>query len=240
MLVAAAVCPHPPVLVPEVAQGAAPELDDLRLACDEAVDTLFAARPDRVVVVASGNARRRHSAFAIGSLAPYGVDLVVGATDALDGGALLATDDRLGLGHTIGAWLLDRHEARHADGGAVTRSYVETDGAAVGTSGRTALLVMADGTAKRSTEAPGYLDERAAAYDEAIGRALAAGDPAALAGLDSALGRSLWVHGVPALRSLGHTVRSDARSAALTARLTYDAAPYGVGYFVAAWLAEAS
>jgi hypothetical protein len=35
-LVAAAVLPHPPVIVPEIAAGAAHELDDLRLACDEA------------------------------------------------------------------------------------------------------------------------------------------------------------------------------------------------------------
>jgi hypothetical protein len=51
VLVAGAVCPHPPLLVPELAGGAAPELDALRAACDEAVRRLLAARPDLVVVV---------------------------------------------------------------------------------------------------------------------------------------------------------------------------------------------
>lgn len=232
------------MLVPQVAQGAAPELDDLRASCDEAVGALFAAEPDRIVVVASEDAGRQrpHSAIAVGSLAPYGVDMVFGATDALAGGARLAADDQLGLGHTIGAWLLDRHDAmggQSASGGTVARSYVETDGTAIETNVRTALLVMADGTAKRTKNAPGYLDERAEAYDQVVSAALGAGDPAALVGLDAALGRELWVQGVPALQSLGRTVQANARGAAITARLSYDAAPYGVGYFVATWAIEA-
>ncbi|HEV2891927.1 MAG TPA: hypothetical protein VGX28_16255 [Frankiaceae bacterium] len=40
MLLAAAVCPHPPLLVPEVAAGAAYETYDLRDACRRAVATL--------------------------------------------------------------------------------------------------------------------------------------------------------------------------------------------------------
>ena len=49
-LVAAAVCPHPPLLVPEVAGAAAPELDDLRAACDVAVARLLAAGLTDLVV----------------------------------------------------------------------------------------------------------------------------------------------------------------------------------------------
>ncbi|OSC55333.1 hypothetical protein B5180_40185, partial [Streptomyces sp. BF-3] len=49
MLVAAAVCPCPPLLVPEVAAGAAPELDAARDACLDAVGVLAAARPDLLV-----------------------------------------------------------------------------------------------------------------------------------------------------------------------------------------------
>ena len=51
MLVAAAVCPCPPLLVPEVAAGAAPELDTARAACADALGVLAAARPDLLVVV---------------------------------------------------------------------------------------------------------------------------------------------------------------------------------------------
>src|SRR3954452_18756680 len=51
MLVAAAVCPCAPLLVPEVAAGAAPELDAARAACADALGVLAAAHPDRLVVV---------------------------------------------------------------------------------------------------------------------------------------------------------------------------------------------
>lgn len=51
MLVAAAVCPCPPLLLPEVATGAVPELDAARTACADAVGLLAASRPDRLYVV---------------------------------------------------------------------------------------------------------------------------------------------------------------------------------------------
>lgn len=51
MLVAAAVCPAPPLLVPEVAAGAAAELGDARTACSDALAVLAASRPDLLVVV---------------------------------------------------------------------------------------------------------------------------------------------------------------------------------------------
>ncbi|MHC5906030.1 hypothetical protein ACVNF4_19305 [Streptomyces sp. S6] len=50
MLVAAAVCPCPPLLVPEIAAGAAPELDAARAACTDALGVLAASRPDRLGV----------------------------------------------------------------------------------------------------------------------------------------------------------------------------------------------
>src|SRR5258707_999114 len=56
MLVVAAVCPCPPLLVPEVAAGAAPELDDARKAASDALGVLAAARADRLVVVGPAGA----------------------------------------------------------------------------------------------------------------------------------------------------------------------------------------
>ncbi|MFD8069425.1 hypothetical protein ACFV3J_25735, partial [Streptomyces parvulus] len=58
MLVAAAVCPCPPLLVPEVAAGAAPELDAARAACADALGVLAAARADRLVVVGPPDSAR--------------------------------------------------------------------------------------------------------------------------------------------------------------------------------------
>src|SRR3990170_3172332 len=94
---AAAVCPHPPLLVPEVAQGAAPELDDLRTACTAAVTAMLEAQPDAVVCVGDGPQLGRYDESDGGTLRPYGV-----AARAGGGGS-----DDLPLALTIGAWLLD-------------------------------------------------------------------------------------------------------------------------------------
>src|SRR3954452_15639264 len=74
MLVAAAVCPHPPLLVPEIGVGAAPELDDLRAACDAVVAALTATDPEVIVVVGAGAGVEGQA----GSLAAYGVPVRVG------------------------------------------------------------------------------------------------------------------------------------------------------------------
>ena len=55
-LVAAAVCPHPPLIVPRLAAGAAPELDPLRTACADAVVALRTSGADRLVVVGTAHA----------------------------------------------------------------------------------------------------------------------------------------------------------------------------------------
>src|SRR3954454_7713179 len=51
MLVAAAVCPHPPLLVPAVGVGAAGEVDALRDRCAEVVRSVFDGDADTVFVV---------------------------------------------------------------------------------------------------------------------------------------------------------------------------------------------
>src|SRR5437763_4827684 len=93
MLVGAAICPHPPLLVPEVAAGAAPELDALRSACDAAVRRLCVAEPDVIAVVGTAQA----ATGTAGTIATYGVALTVGEGPPT-----------LPLPHTVGCWLLDR------------------------------------------------------------------------------------------------------------------------------------
>ena len=73
--------------------------------------------------------------------------------------------------------------------------------AATGT-GAAAMLAMGDGSARRSTAAPGYLDERAVPFDTAVEDAVRAGDLAALAGVDPALARDLMATGRPAWQVL--------------------------------------
>ena len=76
MLVAAAVCPCPPLLVPEVAAGAAPELDVARTACDDALGVLAASRPDLLVVLgpAEQSGRGTHPEGTRGSFSGFGVE----------------------------------------------------------------------------------------------------------------------------------------------------------------------
>ena len=95
----------------------------------------------------------------------------------------------------------------------------------------TTLLVMADGSARRSEKAPGHLHPDAIAFDDRIDSALRSGDAAALAALDPDLGEELWCEGVPGFRVLGEV----ARDGQVTAAVSYADAPYGVAWWVARW-----
>ncbi len=198
------------MLVPEINAGA-DDLAALRESCDAAVDALLAHEPDRVVVIGSGSLAKDLDESAGGTFADFGVDLHVGGHG-----------DELPLSLTVGAWLLARA------GWVGPRTY--STGTPSG-DGRVALLVMADGSAKRTTESPGYFDERAIAYDESIATALAEGDARTLADLDLDLATELWAAGAPALKALGEM----AKDATITAQLREDVAPFGVGYWVASW-----
>ncbi|MGC4756369.1 hypothetical protein [Micromonospora trifolii] len=233
-LVSAAVCPHPPLLVPEVAGAAAPELDDLRAACDTAVRRLLATDPDIVVLVGTGPVTGPIRTPATGSLQPWGVDLDVPLVPGQpDRGAVLP------LSLTIGAWLL----ARHGTPPPVTAVQVAADAGPaelaalaeeVGAAGdRVASLVLGDGSACRGEKAPGYDDARALPYDRGVAAALADADLDALLDLDpvvstelKAAGRAPWQVLAGAARAAGGGWRGE---------LLHDSAPYGVAYFVASW-----
>jgi hypothetical protein len=74
--IAAAVLPHPPLLVPGLAGAAAPELDPLRAACREALVTVTAAA-DLTILVGTGPIWAVPTPSALGSFHPYGADLDV-------------------------------------------------------------------------------------------------------------------------------------------------------------------
>jgi hypothetical protein len=210
MLVGAALCPHPPALLPALAAGAAPELDTLRAACDAAVTSLTAAQPTVVVVVGAAETVHGHG----GTFAAYGDRTRVGSGPPT-----------LPLPHTVGCWLLDRA------GWTGRRAFIGPDDDVIaGSADRVALLVMGDASARRTEKAPGYIDERAAGYDAEVARAFATG-PQAIAQLDGELATELLAVGWPAWQLLAR-VAADAQ---WDTRLTYDAAPFGVGYLVAEW-----
>ncbi|MFK4797526.1 class III extradiol dioxygenase subunit B-like domain-containing protein [Streptomyces sp. MPA0124] len=236
MLVAAAVCPCPPLLVPEVAAGAAPELDAARAACTDALGVLAASRPDRLVVVGPADTAGPEVCpqGAPGSFRGFGVELDVylGADVGDTRGPVLP------YGLAVGAWLLGRAGWTDApvEGIGVGEALPAERCAAVGRdiaarAGRTALLVLGDASACRTLKAPGYLDERAAPFDAEVGRALGTADPAALLALDVALARELKVSG----RAPWQVLAGAAEGTDLVGTLLYEDAPYGVGYVAATW-----
>ncbi|MFD5080128.1 class III extradiol dioxygenase subunit B-like domain-containing protein [Streptomyces sp. NPDC058371] len=238
MLVAAAVCPSPPLLVPEVAAGAAHELDAARAACTDALGVLAAARPDRLVVVgpADRSGRGPHPAGTPGSFRGFGVDLdVTLGTAGPDSGAV---ERELPPSLAVAAWLLERTDWADApvEGLGVgeplaAERCIEVGQTIAAQAGRVALLVMGDASACRTLKAPGYLDERAADFDAAVARALGAADVAALRALDAELAYELKAAG----RAPWQVLAGAAQGAGLAGTLLYDDAPYGVGYLVAAW-----
>jgi hypothetical protein len=257
MLVAAAVCPCPPLLVPDVAAGAAPELDVARAAVTDALGVLAASRPDLLVVVgpAEKSGRGPHPEGTRGSFSGFGVDLDVclGRPDAgdanrdTDGAGANRDTDGAGPGSperelppslAVAAWLLERTGWSDApvEGLGVgepleAERCVETGAQIGGRAGRVALLVMGDASACRTLKAPGYLDERAEAFDAEVARALGAADVAALKALDIDLAYELKAAG----RAPWQVLAGAAEGAGLGGALLYDDAPYGVGYLVAAW-----
>jgi hypothetical protein len=232
--VSASFCPHPPMLVPEIAAGASAELDDLRAACLASI-TAATNGCDQVLVVGTGPSTHLFSAGACGSLSGFGVDVSV----ALGTGTDAPDDPPMPLSLTIGAWLLHEAVWTGATSALATQQAPMSggrDGFFFGLGGeRVAVLVMGDGAPNRTEKAPGYLDPRAEPFDRTVAAALAGGDPQRLADLDGELAHSLEVAGRPAWECAARLLAG--RTYAGTLR--YDSAPYGVGYFVADWLPAA-
>lgn len=226
MLSAIAIVPSAPVLVPELAAGAAGELTDLRRAAITAAGSL----PARWIAVGVDRADTVVAPHRPGTFAGYGVDVRVALGPDVDGAPA-----RLPLCALITGWLRgqanpDAHaEVRvfaedHAVDAALARGRAlraEIDEAVdpVG------VLVVADGAHTLTPSAPGGYDPDSIPVQGALDDALAAGDGAALTRLpDGIVGRV----GYQVLAGL--TEPGPASAAEL-----YRGAPYGVGYFVGVW-----
>lgn len=218
MLTGVVFCPQAPALVPGVGRGEDADLDAVRAACRAAIARI--ARPGaRIVIVGSGARGAVFGPTSRGSFAALGADVVVPLGSDSDGPVDLP------LPLAVGAWLVR-----------------DTLGAETGTTGATVstvapawpdlvadvIMVVGDGSARRTTGGPGYLDERAEGFDARQADALRSGEPSRLAP-DAALGVQLLAAGVPVwTAAVGLPGRYDAE-------LLYEGAPFGVGYFVAVW-----
>lgn len=223
-MLTAAVCPHPPLLIPEVAAGAAAELDALRAACFHAIGAGLKAGPERVVLVGAGRASHAWPAD---------------AADVLPDLGLPGLGGELPLSLAVGRWLLDQvgwagPRELHSVAAAAGAAECAVLGASLAAGPPALLLVLGDASARRSLAAPGHLDTRAADFDAGVATALAAADTGALLGLDAALADDLMVAGRPAWQVLAGAAR--AAGGEWVGTLHADVAPYGVGYLVASWL----
>jgi hypothetical protein len=227
MLVAAAVLPHPPLLLPEISRSEPDWLAELRGGVAASMRSLLAHAPDVVVAVAAAEVAAEWDESAGGSLAGFGVDVRAGAAELVLPAPL-----------TIAAWLLDdagwagrRRYATLAHDADPERCAV-TGRALADAADRVAMVAMGDGSAKRTDASPGTVDERAAAFDREAADAIAAADRARLLAVDPALGAELWAAGVAPWQALAGAIDDDRP---IATRVRYDAAPRGVGYFVVDW-----
>ncbi|MFD9005793.1 class III extradiol dioxygenase subunit B-like domain-containing protein [Streptomyces sp. NPDC059582] len=264
MLVAAAVCPCPPLLVPEVAAGAAAELDVARAACVDALGVLAAARPDRLVVVgpAEQGGRGPYPEGARGSFRGFGVDLdvtlgregvTVSQDEATPGqGVAMPVQDGATSGRegetpaeralppslAVAAWLLER----------TAWSAAPVEGLGVGEplaaercirSGRD-VVAGADRVALLVMgDASACRTLKAPGYLDERAQPFDAEAARALGAADVAALKALDVDLAYELKASGRAtwqvLAGAAEDAGLTGTLLYEDAPYGVGYVVAAW-----
>jgi len=222
--------PSAPLLVGDLAAGAASELDGLRAQCERVLGDVLTAAVDSVVLISSGRLTGWLPEDAKGSLRGFGVDVRAGLGVSTDG-----SREVLECGHVVGAWMLDRHGyrgRRHAlvvaDGAGVAAGELLGDVA-----GSCALLVMGDGSARLSVKAPGYFDPGAQAFDNEVRHALSSGDPRVLAKVDPGAARVQIASGYDGWQAVASAVAGEGRST-WRARCHYEA-PYGVGYFAASW-----
>jgi hypothetical protein len=243
MIIAAALCPSPPLLVRELT-GADPVAADLRAACAAAVGALLTARPEVIVVVGTGPQTAPWAADGRLNVAAFGGRAAQAAEQPAppaEQPAPPAEQPAPPAGQAVppavglGAYLLDQagyagprrlHSVSQDEPLADCLRLGKEIGAAAA---RTGLLVMADGSARRGLRAPGHLDERAAPFDAGVEHALRGGDLQALGAVDPALARELMATGRPAWQVLAGATDG----AALRADVMYANDPFGVMYIVA-------
>jgi hypothetical protein len=220
-----AIVPSAPVMVPELAAGAARELTALR-------DAVFAASrslPERWLAVGVGATDAVVSPQQTGTFAGYGADARVAlAPDAV------GDVEPLPLCALVTGWL--RGQTAPAARAEVRVYSAQTDTTAAVAAGRAlraeieaaadpvGVLVVADGLHTLTQPAPGGYDPDSVPVQAALDDALARGDAAALARLP---------HGV--LGRVAFQVLAGLSEEPRSAQELYRGAPYGVGYFVGIW-----
>jgi hypothetical protein len=236
VIIAAGLCPWPPVLARELT-GRDPVVPELRKACAEAAERLLRAEPELIALVGPAGQTRRWDPDSRLHLPAFAPAL------AGEGGIGLGTEGDPVLPPSLGLGALLLDQAGYA-GPRVLQAVADYEEAAScaelgtaigGLAGRVGLLVMGDGSARRSPAAPGYYDERAADFDAMTCEALRRGDLDALLAIDPGLARELMATGRPAWQVLAGAMRPGrtSQSGQIATDILYSDAPFGVGYLVA-------
>jgi hypothetical protein len=239
MITGAALCPSPPLLAPGVT-GQDVILPELRDACAVAVAWLLAADPDTVAVIGPAASTATwppdsvpdlsmHAPAAYPGPSPLPLALAIGA-QLLDAAGYAGPRILASVAESAPlAACLELGRDLAADAPAACMAFPSSGRRKRHTpEARIALLVMGDGSARRSAAAPGYLDDRAEPFDAAVEQAFRDGDLSALTALDPDLARDLLASGRPAWQALAGALSPAPRTAIL-----YSAAPFGVAYLVA-------
>ncbi len=234
-----AVLPQPPLLVPELTTGAAAETAELRAAVHTAAARLAGAAPRWVAVGADPGGRRTVGTGVAGTFVGFGVDLAV-ALDTTPARPIADPDPELPLPLLIAGWaaaatgaaLRIRGELVHPDADPSACAALGAELAAeCAVAGPVGLLVLGDGAATHTEQAPGHLDERAAGFDAVVAAALGAADADILAAIDPDLAAQLWAVG----RAPWQVLAGVTRDTRWRGELLHSSAPYGVAYHVAVW-----
>jgi hypothetical protein len=226
VLTTIALVPSAPVMVPELAGGAAAELSDLRAAVARCVCAL----PDRWIAIGVGTADEVLTPPRVGTFAGYGVDVPV--TLSAEAGTAPV---ELPLCALVTGWVRGEFapgavaEVRVFSGdldadtamtrGRQLRALIDDADGEIG------VLAVADGCHTLTPSAPGGYDPDSVPVQTALDDALAAGNAAALGRLTGAVvGRVAF----QVLAGLTEPAPSGAEE-------LYRGAPYGVGYFAGRW-----
>jgi hypothetical protein len=221
VIVGATLCPGPPLLAAEVS-GTDVEAARLRESVAAALASLIAIELDSVAVVGWAERAGAWPGQARADLRSYGPPVPRPSQVA-----------PLSVG--IGALMLDR---TGYDGPLLLRTVTAAStvdecrvvASQLGASAeRVGLLVVADGSARRTVKAPGYFDPRAQPYDQSVEEAVASGKLDALHDLDHHLAAELMVSGWAPLQVLAAAFADDRPQT----KILYADAPFGVGYLVA-------
>jgi hypothetical protein len=225
--------------VPEVAAGAAYELEAVRKACAAALDRVRAADPDLLVMVGAGSQLATFGPGSVGSFAGFEV-----AAQTVIPGSHPEPEATLPLSLAVGSWLLgQRADWPSVRAEEVPLSVTAGDADALGQrwatgADRVSIVAMGDGSAGLTVKAPGYLVEGAELWQKRVTQALVDVDIDFIAAIEAEQASRFAAAGRPAWQVLAGAAKATSGAGRWRGELLADESPYGVAYVVATWTWE--